>query len=138
MSQQQPMVLPSHEHLARLARDCPRSFEALRLELIENFVSRAPADVQPTLRRLQFRIDGIRRLSRSPLGAAIKINALMWSSFFRMNDELQRTARLIRGERSLSESPSEMKSLRGERACVIAFHPRRTSTSLPEGGVITS
>lgn len=89
MSRPPTATLPCHDALSRLARNDPQSFETLRLELIANAIDDAPEPVRLRLRQLQFRIDGIRRRSRSPLGATVKIQALMWESFLAMNDELQ-------------------------------------------------
>lgn len=89
MSMQQPATLPTHDALSRLAREAPESFETLRRELIENLFMSAPEPIRRQLRQLQFRIDGIRRLTHSPLGACIKIQALMWTSFLGMNERLQ-------------------------------------------------
>lgn len=86
-------ALPSQEYLARLAIDDPQAFEELRSELIERCINRAPERMQARLRGIQFRVDCIRRLSRSPLGALIKIQAMMWESFLRMDQELQGFAR---------------------------------------------
>ena len=90
MNSRFPATLPGHDALSRLARSDPRSFETLRLELIESCIDDAPEPIQLRLRQLQFRIDGIRRRSCSPLGATVKINALMWDSLLEMNDELQK------------------------------------------------
>jgi hypothetical protein len=89
MYKQAAMALPSHEILSQLALDDPRAFEALRSAMIENYIARAPQKLQFRLRQLQFRVDGIRRLSRTPLGALMKIQALMWDSYFRMDQEMQ-------------------------------------------------
>ena len=89
MSKRHPATLPSHDELSRLARDDPQSFETLRLELIANAIDDAPEPIQVYLRQIQFRLDGIRHRSRSPLGAAVKIQALMWESFLVMNELLQ-------------------------------------------------
>ena len=88
--------LPSQEELAQLARDDPQAFEVLRGELIENTILRAPERMHLRLRQLQFRIDGIRRLARTPLGALLKIQALMWESFLRMDEALQNFDALTR------------------------------------------
>ena len=111
------LTLPSHEVLAKLASDDPQAFEALRSELIENFISHAAPRNQPRLRGLQFRVDAIRRLSRSPLGALMKIQSLMWESFMRMNRELQNAVSLVRG-RVRMDAPA------GRSARVIQFQPR--------------
>jgi hypothetical protein len=82
--------LPSHEVLARLARDDPQAYETLRSEVIEGFIDSAPQRLRPRLSGIQFRVDGLRRLSRaSALGATVKIYALMWESFERLNHAWQ-------------------------------------------------
>lgn len=132
-------TLPSHETLARLARENPQSFETLRLELIENCVSSAPEAVQLRLRQLQFRIDGIRRRSGSPLGATLKIHALMWESFLKMNEELKEFVAQTRGPgvvgrlRSalLSESQDAINIRPGHSAAVLELQTRRPKPSSP-------
>ena len=89
MSALEPMKLPGHDFLSRLARDDPQEFEVLRTALIENCFSRATEKNWPRLRQLQFRVDGIRRMSKTPLAATLKIQALMWESFLDMNEKLQ-------------------------------------------------
>ena len=89
MSERLPLELPSHDDLARLARDDPPAYEALRRELIENFIASAPARLKPRLMGIQFRIDHVRRLSRSPLGATVRVYELMWKSFLTLNQNWQ-------------------------------------------------
>lgn len=93
MNEYRPLALPSHEDLARLARDDPPAYEVLRRQLIDDFIARAPAHLRRRLRGLQFQIDGVRRLSRSALGATVKIYQLMWNSFLTLNDHLQDLSR---------------------------------------------
>lgn len=90
------MTLPCHEELSKLACDDPQAFEALRDELVADYIRNAPERIQPRLLGIQFRVDAIRRLSRSPLGSLIKIQALMWSSFLKMDHELKNFARPTR------------------------------------------
>lgn len=90
MNKYQPLELPSHEILSQLARDDPQAYEALRSQVIESFIARAPQRLKPRLSGLQFHVDGLRRLSRSSaLGATVKIYALMWESFERLNQAWQ-------------------------------------------------
>lgn len=116
--------LPDHDFLMRLARDDPAAFEALRLKLVETDITSAPERMQARLRGLQFRIDAIRRLSRSPLGATVKISEMMWRSFLEMDQHLQEFVRL-------TGDPEACPALSGEadRAChsarIIQFQPRR-------------
>jgi hypothetical protein len=79
---------PDHDFLSRLARDDPESFERLRTNLIEQLIDRAPDRIRNRLAGLQFRVDQVRRLARTPLGATIKVSSMMWSSFLQLNDEI--------------------------------------------------
>lgn len=124
MSMYRSTALPSREVLAQLASEDPQAFEALRSELIENCISSAPARIQPRLRGIQFRVDCIRRLSRSPLGALIKIQALMWDSFLQMDRELQSLARQRRGGQPVSGASMELTYRAEQSALIIEFQPR--------------
>lgn len=79
---------PDHELLVRLARNDPDGFNALRDELIEQLIARAPEHIARRLRGLQFRIDQVRQLAHTPLNATIKVSQMMWSSFYTLKDEL--------------------------------------------------
>ena len=114
--------LPSQKELAQLARDDPQAFEALRTELIETTILRAPERLQLRLRQLQFRIDGVRRLARTPLGALLKMQAMMWDSFLCLNEALQQLDTLSRAsarryEQNLDGRPRD--------ALVIDFRTRQ-------------
>jgi hypothetical protein len=118
------MVLPSREVLSRLACDDPQAFEDLRNELVENRIRLAPEGVQLRLRQLQFRIDGIRRRSGSPLSALIKIQDLMWESFLRMDQELQRFARPNRNNAGSGGEGMTSNRRPARSARIIEFRPR--------------
>ena len=124
MSMHQSKTLPSREVLAKLASDNPQAFEALRSELIENCISSAPERIQPRLRGIQFRVDCIRRLSRTPLSALIKIQAMMWESFLRMDQELQKFAQQPNGSQRLSGNRMDLNYRPARSALIIEFQPR--------------
>lgn len=124
MSMHRSKTLPSREVLAQLASENPQAFEALRSELIENCISSAPEKIQPRLRGLQFRVDCIRRLSRTPLSALIKIQAMMWESFLRMDQELQEYARQPNGTERLSNTGMDLNYRPAQSALIIEFQPR--------------
>jgi len=110
-------ALPSREYLAQLAHDDPQAFESLRRELIENAIRRAPERLQLRLRQLQFRIDSVRRLARTPLGALIKMQSMMWDSFLCLEEALQHLDTLTRSiEQRGSGGPKS--------ALVIDLHTR--------------
>lgn len=72
--------LAEFDHWARLAVVDPDAFEARRSRLVEDFISSVPPERQLRLRRLQWRIDQIRRRARTPLAACIHISRMMWDS----------------------------------------------------------
>mgnify|MGYP002778903851 CR=1 FL=1 len=77
------------ETWSRLARENPEEFERRRREAIEEVINRAPVEDQARLRGLQFRIDMERQRSKSPLGACVRINKMMWESFGEMRQALE-------------------------------------------------
>ena len=72
--------LAEFDHWAHLAVADPDAFEARRSRLIEAFISSVPAERQPRLRGLQWRIDQVRRTARTPLASCIRISRMMWDS----------------------------------------------------------
>jgi hypothetical protein len=124
MSKDRPLTLPSHEVLSRLARENPEALETLRRELIDSYISSAPERVQLRLRQLQFRIDGIRITSRSPLAVSRKIHALMQEFLFQLKDKLQQFGDLSRGNSSLLASRPGCRDGPPRSARVIPLAPR--------------
>lgn len=124
MYEHQPIGLPSHETLSQLACDDPQAFEELRRTLIEHLITCAPESMQTRLRQLQFRVDGIRHRSQSPLGAVIKIQSLLWDSFLRLNHELQRLVQLNNGDGYLGDEEGYPNGRPSRSARIIEFQPR--------------
>ena len=71
-----------------LAIEDPAEFERRRQILIEEELAKAPVHLQQRLRGLQFRIDLERQRAGTPLGAAVRLNSMMWSSFMELRDAL--------------------------------------------------
>ena len=66
------------EYWAALAKSDPERFEAERKEAVEQELQKLPAGRQERLRRLQWKIDEIRKLfPNNPLGACIRIHTMM-------------------------------------------------------------
>jgi hypothetical protein len=80
------------EEWARLARENPEEFESRRTAAIESFIANAPAERVPRLRGLQFRLDAERRKARTPLGAAVRMQALMREQVERLRTALNELA----------------------------------------------
>ena len=78
--QQLRFNIEDFDHWAELAVTDSDAFEARRSHLIEAFISSVPEERQPRLRRLQWRIDQIRRTARTPLASCIRISRMMWDS----------------------------------------------------------
>ncbi len=66
---------------AALAREDSSAFESRRQEYIASAIAEAPLQYRQRLLGLQFRIDMERQRAGTALGAAIRLNAMMWSSF---------------------------------------------------------
>lgn len=71
-----------------LAREDAEAFERRRQKLIEDMLAAAPERVQRRLRGLQFQIDLERERAGTPLGAAVRLNSMMWASFAELRDAL--------------------------------------------------
>lgn len=69
------------EHWANLAHTDPEGFEASRSAVIEDAINRAPERTQVRLRRLQWQLDQVRRVSDNPMAACVKMNEMMWERF---------------------------------------------------------
>lgn len=105
------------EEWAALARSDPDAFEARRRQVIEALIQSAPAHRQGRLRGLQWRIDQIRRTSKTPLAACLRISQLMWDSVYGRGGLLEALARLggtLSGEKT---SPPAAR--------ILKFIPRR-------------
>lgn len=120
----QPKELPCFEELSRLARDDPQALEVLRGELINDCIGNAPEHLRLTLRRLQFRVDGIRRRSRTPLAAVVKLNLLMWGGFLEMNDALQDLVQGAHCRPRLPDADNKPARRYAPSARIIEFPPR--------------
>lgn len=123
MGAQQLLRVPSHADLSKLARDDPSAFETLRQALIAGVIDRAPERIRARLRGLQFQIDGVRRLARSPLGATVKICGLMWDSFLQMNDGMRDAVALVSGYPRLPAASRAARRL-APPAKVLPFRQR--------------
>jgi len=124
MSLRQPVELPSHEILAQLARDDPQAYEALRRDVIERFIDSAPANMKARLRGIQFRVDYVRQLSRSELGATVRVYKLMWESFLSLNDGWQNLAHAKARHADTRESSSADAYVPARSAQLFEFRPR--------------
>jgi hypothetical protein len=80
------------EEWQRLAREDPAEFERRRQATIEALIEQAPPEHRERLRRLQSRIDLERRRAKTPLGATLRLNTMMWDYFGRLREALETLA----------------------------------------------
>ena len=76
----------------RLAREDPAEFERRRQATIEALIVQAPPEHRERLRRLQSRIDLERRRAKTPLGATVRLQSMMWERFGQLRDALHALA----------------------------------------------
>jgi len=77
---------------SNLASSDPKAFEQRRELAIEKAILSMPDAKQQRMRRLQWRIDQERRLSKTPMAACIKLSNMMWENVLGENgllDHLQ-------------------------------------------------
>jgi uncharacterized protein DUF3135 len=65
----------------RLAVEDPQEFERRREAAIRAVIEQAPLEHQARLLQLQFRIDLERRRAKTPLGATVRLQSMMWERF---------------------------------------------------------
>ena len=111
---------PAHhmdfEGWRRLAQDDPEGFERRRRATIDAAIDQAPWEQRDRLRRLQWRIDQVRRRSGSPLAACVRLSNMMWER--------------ICGEHGLLQVLEEGKPPDAEtRSRVVPLRPRRRRRS---------
>ena len=63
---------------AALAKSDPETFEVRRKEVIRQLIQSAPVDQQHRLECLQWKIDQVRSMSKTPLAACLRISKMMW------------------------------------------------------------
>ncbi len=68
------------EKWAKLASKDPEAFEQHREKLINEFITELPEDRQQRMRCIQWRVDSVRRLAKTPMAACIEISRMMWDS----------------------------------------------------------
>jgi len=105
---------------AALARSNPEAFEAKRRKTVNDFIASLPESRQAHLRRLQWRIDGVRHRARTPLAACIRLSNMMWESVYG-NGGLLEELRKFQGVASPSREPHS----RATNARVLAFPASR-------------
>lgn len=105
------------EHWADLANSDPERFEESRSAAIEAAINRAPKRTQVRLRRLQWQLDQVRKVSDNPLAACVKMNEMMWERFAGEGGLIETLQQLKEGDADTARSPRKS-------AQVIPFRAR--------------
>ncbi len=65
---------------ARLAKDDPETFEAMRQNALQGLIDKAPAASRARMQGIQWQVDQLRKRSDNPMAACVQISQLMWNS----------------------------------------------------------
>lgn len=106
--------LPSFDALMVLARERPDELEAMRQDLCREIIASAPNRIKDRLEGLQFQINMERRLSKSAVGACVRISSMM-------NDSLQELKQV------LTEPNEYLQSKTTRSADIIPIHRVKSS-----------
>ena len=92
---------------SELAQADPDRFEARRNRIINEAIRRVPADRQQSLRGLQWKVDRIRELKRTPLAACIAISDMMWDTFSDLHHSYLKLTEIQPGQKVTVEKRRE-------------------------------
>jgi len=98
---------------SELARQNPADFETRRAQAIEDAIRQASPRTQMRLRRLQWKLDQVRRTSATPMVACVRINRMMWERITGPGGLLEL---LVEGKQAAPQRP---------RAQVLPLHRAR-------------
>ncbi len=131
----QPLELPSYEVLSQLALNEPDKYETLRQDLINKFIESADERIKPRLLGIQFRVDSMRRLSKSPLGLSVGIYGMMWECFLDLNQNWQEFVDIKNECLSARSSMKGTESITHKSAQVLEFRQRDANKSAVSNNV---
>lgn len=80
--------LPDFDYLKSLAQDNPEALEALRRDLCQRLIDRAPARLRQRLNGLMFRIDMETRRSKNAIHSCVTLSRMMMDSFSDLHEAL--------------------------------------------------
>ncbi len=74
--------------MKQMADSDPDRFEAVRAEMIQSLIDMAPEETRRRLQGVQFKVDSIRRITKTPLGVCVKLSKMMWHSVNELSDTI--------------------------------------------------
>lgn len=115
---------PSFDELQALARLDPEAFENWRTREIERIIQATPPHLRRRLQGMQFQIDAQRQLHPNPLGACVKISAMMHSAANELSHLLSEFAGPPHSNLPPAVDPDAPRIDHRRRAEVIEFRRR--------------
>ena len=109
--QQKPLTKLDFDEVAALARHDPEAYEQYRLDAVEELISSASRKNQQHLRRLQWRIDQVRKRAPNATAACVKIYQMMLDSFIGDNGFVDIICNGNFPSRNASDMPPKAKVL---------------------------
>jgi hypothetical protein len=103
--------LPEFEVLVDMARNDPDGLEALRRRLCNRVIEQAAPAQRRRLRGLQFQVDMERRRAGTPLGALIRIYAMMHVSLAQLALALNAPTPYVRRQATRGSTPTTARVL---------------------------
>ncbi|MGB1238305.1 MAG: DUF3135 domain-containing protein [Pseudomonadales bacterium] len=111
--------LPSFDNLLDLHRKDPEAFEAMRHQVLDDYIHSIPNPRRRRIEGLQFKIDARRKLADTPMEACIEMSNMMHETFWEMSCSLN-------GFSSIS-SEEELAALEAQQnkpsATILTFKP---------------
>lgn len=112
----QEALVTQFEEWASLAKSDPEAFENKRKNFINDYIESMPQESRQRLHQLQWRIDGVRRVAKTPMAACLKIYNMMWESATGENGMLEHINRLV--------SEQDIKRPIARNASILQFRGR--------------
>jgi hypothetical protein len=113
--QEKFITMLDFDEAVELARKDPDAFEQYRLDAIEALIDSVPEGKRQNLRRLQWRIEQVRKLAPNPIAACVKLQQMMWDSLAGDNGLIDALANLRNPGRSQNRPMSSAEVLKFSR-----------------------
>lgn len=108
-------------HWSSLAKSDPAAFELQRSEVINDLLDNLNSHKEQRLRCMQWRLDKIRELAKTPLAACIEMSELMWNNVMGEGGLLDVLEGYRRGHLLKPATPRDLAG----SATILPFSPRQ-------------
>ena len=113
------------DYWCNLAKKDPEAFEAARQEKINGYIEGIGSEsTQERMRKLQWRVEMERKLSKNPMDAAIRIYDMMWESVGKNFEAIQELADHFKPQQDQESAnkrkPAKVLKFKQEESAVTA------------------